>query len=208
MKNILGIYVLIFCSTIISGQANWSLEKNNDDIKVWTKEVANSSINEFKLEAIINENIETVVAALIDLEQLNQWYSYISEVKVDTVLGTNRAQYYITFDLPWPVRDRYAEVDAHINMSSNKAEIFLKAFDGKIKSKKGLVRVLVMTATYLIEKKGNNKTYLLHTGHMEPAGLIPAWLANSGVSDGPYNSISQLKNRLHKYRGKELPIKY
>lgn len=208
MKNIIILVILIMVLSGLSAQHPWELEKNEQEIKVWTRKIESSSIKEFKLEATINENIETVISGLIDLGQLPQWYSYISKVSIDTIIENKRARYCIIFDLPWPVRDRYAEIEAQINLTRDKALIDIKAFQGSREHIEGYVRVLVLRAGYVLEKTGDKTTKIIHTGHMEPAGLIPAWLANSGVSDGPFDSISKLKTRLPLYRGKELPIKY
>ena len=207
MKSILIITISFICVSVSISQDSWELEKDDNDIKVWTRVLDDSAIKEFKMEAIINENLNTVIAGLIDLNKLSDWYMYIYEVRVDTVIGSNRAQYFMVFDLPWPVRDRYAEIDASIELTPDGAVVNLTAFDGKVKEKDGMVRVLVMRAKYNIEKLSKNQTKIIHTGHMEPSGYIPAWLANSGVSDGPLESFSKFKEVLPKYRGVAIPIK-
>ena len=169
--------------------------------------MADSDIKEFKMETIIDESLNTIIAGLIDLNKLSDWYMYINEVRVDTVIGSNRAQYFMVFDLPWPVRDRYAEIDASMELTADGAKVDLKAFDGDVKENDGMVRVLVMRAGYNIEKLSEDQTKIVHTGHMEPAGYIPAWLANSGVSDGPLESFTRFKEVLPKYRGVAIPIK-
>lgn len=207
MKSILIIAISFICVSISTSQESWELEKDENSIKVWTRAMADSDIKEFKMETIIDESLNTIIAGLIDLNKLSDWYMYINEVRVDTVIGSNRAQYFMVFDLPWPVRDRYAEIDASMELTADGARVDLKAFDGDVKENDGMVRVLVMRAEYNIQKLNGNQTKITHTGHMEPAGYIPAWLANSGVSDGPLESFTRFKEVLPKYRGVAIPIK-
>lgn len=207
MKTFLIVVITFICVSVSNSQSNWELEKDENKIKVWTRDCVGSKIKEFKMETIIDENLNTVVAGLIDIDKLSDWYMYINQVRVDTIIGNNRVQYFMVFDLPWPVRDRYAEIDASITLNENGAQVSLKAFDGSVKENEGMVRVLVMRASYNIQKINELQTKIIHTGHMEPAGYIPAWLANSGVSDGPIESFTRFKNVLPKYRGVAIPIK-
>ncbi len=189
----------------LTSQESWTLSKDEHQIKVWTRPCEGSAIKEFKMEAVMEESQETVIATLIDIPNITEWYMYVSEVNIDSIIGNNRAKYLILFDLPWPVRDRFVDTDARIEMQDGIAKVSITASKNGRKEYKGNVKVSVMRASYEIKALSENQTLVTHYGHMEPAGLIPAWLANSGVSDGPLESFLAFRKRMHLYRDTKIP---
>ncbi len=205
MRLIVILCIIFVNNFVISGQSSWTLAKDQDNIKVWTRPCEGSAIKEFKMEAVMDESQESVIATLIDIPNITEWYMYVSEVHVDSIIGNSRAKYLIVFDLPWPVRDRYVDTDATIEMQDGVAKVTITAYDAGRSGYKGNVKVSVMRAAYEIKAINEKQTLITHYGHMEPAGLLPAWLANSGVSDGPLESFIAFRERIPHYRDTKIP---
>lgn len=196
-------YLLIFISLLTSyngySQSDWTLQKESDGIKVWVKDYPNSSFKQFKAITTITADINKIVSVLKDIERMDEWYDRIEHVELVQTISENEAIYILDFDLPWPVADRISAVRAKLSSNKKGTEIHIKtAYEDGIINNTEKILVDHIQSEWIIKSEGNNKVYILHKGYMDPEGSLPAWIANSGVIDGPIKTINGLQRMLPK----------
>jgi len=64
--------VLLFTSFILSGQENWKIERNEDEIEVYTSK-STSKYKAFKGHTIIDTSVQSFVAFLNDIDEYVNW---------------------------------------------------------------------------------------------------------------------------------------
>ena len=67
---ILGLFIL--CLPIGYASA-WTLEHNEDGLKIYTQEIKDSSFKAFRGETTVKSTLKNLVAHHIDIEQMKNW---------------------------------------------------------------------------------------------------------------------------------------
>ena len=199
MRIIFLFTIVFFILEGINAQEDWELQKDKEGIKVWTKDYPDSKFKQFKATALINSSLENVVAVFLDIENMGAWYDRIEKVTLVEKVSDLEGTYVIDFELPWPVADRISAVRSvmHYDPQNNVVTVKTKYEDGIIKNSDGLV-VTDMHSEWILTQVDDGVD-IFHKGYMHPAGTLPAWIANSGVKDGPVKTLIGLRGILADY---------
>ncbi len=179
-------------------QSNWELQNNKEGIKIWTADTPESDFKTFKAEMTVHAQLEDVKNLLVDLDAITTYYDGIENVTDIKRISENEAEYYLEFSFPWPVSKRRAKVNSKVlPVEMGSYEITTALIPGETK-KKSFVPVKKMTSMWIIINAGSNKTFIKHIAHMDPSGNVPAWIANSKVTETPFKSLKKLRRLLEK----------
>lgn len=200
MRRIIILVFAIFSVFFSNAQADWELQKNKNGIKVWTKDYPNSKFKQFKCKTRIKADLKNVVAVFLDIENMGAWYYRVETVTLVEKISDMEGTYKIDFELPWPVADRISAVRATMSHDPSTDEVTVKTSyeDGIIKDSDRLV-VTDMHSEWVLTPEENGYVHIYHKGYMHPAGTLPAWIANSGVKEGPVKTLTALKEILPEY---------
>lgn len=200
MKNLLLLLMVAVLSVNVSGQENWKQQKDEDGIKVWTKDYPNSKFKQFKATVKIKAELENVVAVFLDIENMGAWYDRVEKVTMVEKVSEMEGIYKIDFELPWPVADRISAVRATLSYDpiTKVVKVHTKYEDGVIKDADRLV-VTDMHSEWILTPVEGGYVEIFHKGYMHPAGSLPAWIANSGVREGPVKTLKALIEILPTY---------
>ena len=200
MKTILLLLIFAFLGTTSIGQENWELQKDKKGIKVWTKDYPNSKFKQFKATTKIKAELKNVVAVFLDVENMGAWYDRVEKVTLVEKVSEVEGIYMIDFELPWPVADRISAVRAILthNPINNVVTVNTKYEEGIIKDSDRLV-ITDMFSEWLLTPVEGGFVEIYHHGYMHPGGSLPAWIANSGVKEGPVKTITALIEILPSY---------
>lgn len=200
MRTILLLTLISFLGSDILSQSDWELQRDKKDIKVWTKDYPDSKFKQFKATTRMEASLENVVAVFLDIENMGAWYDRVEKVTLVEKISDMEGTYKIDFGLPWPVKDRISAVRAILTHDpvTNVVTVSTKYEEGIIEESEGLV-VTDMHSEWVLTPVGDNTVDIFHQGYMHPAGSLPAWIANSGVKDGPVNTLSALRDILPDY---------
>lgn len=186
---------LFFLTSFLSHAQDWSLEVNKDNIKVYTREVDGSSLDEFKAITTLNFSMKTIFETLKDAEALPEWSKNTSHSEL--IETDDNIQYrYTISDAPFPVDDRDSYIKFTFTESETQVRIDIEAVPEYGPKKDDYVRVTHSRGYYLLEKIDDNKTRITYQLHAEPGGSVPGWLANSASTEVPYNALTGLKKYL------------
>ena len=73
---------LVAGGSLASAANDWSLEKQESGIDVYTRPVEGSGIKEFKAEGVVDAGVEKVLAVLRDSDRFHEWFPNCPESKL------------------------------------------------------------------------------------------------------------------------------
>jgi hypothetical protein len=206
MLNIERMPLRLFWSTLIillltwsaSAQEDWHKMKEEAGIKVYTKTESGSEYKSFKAEMQVNCKIEDIVEVLKNTNTINNWVVNCKEVKL-LKTEDNDQYYYIETSLPWPFENRDMVYHfQYIEIKSEQVKVIVTGIPDYIQPRKGIVRLGKAAGYWLLTSIDTGKTAVTYQMHVEPGGLIPAWLANPFIVNVPFSTFKELRNIVQK----------
>ncbi len=195
--SVLSVFISCLSAKAISAQElNWIFKEEDDKFKSWEAEFSNSKIKAFKVETIINAPINAIAELLSDLEKMPDWYDRVSEIKIFDQINNDEAHYYIEIDLPWPVKNRFALAHCKMKQDENSVEIDIDASPLSYDFKTNNVKMEMIWARWRLTKMNEGQTRILHYGHMDPSGKVPAWIVNKSANASPKKTIKTMAKLL------------
>lgn len=197
MKKVVLLAVLVMACTTAAMAADWKLVKEQDGIKVYTRDCPDTVVDEFKGVGIVDARIEVIAAVLRDVPNAVEWMcDTIYAEKVKQLEGENMIAFNVT-KLPWPLQPRESLVNVKVDIDYKRgfANIdMLSIDDTKLKPVgKGHVRMTTVHAGYLLEYIDREHTRVTYTAKVDPAGIVPPKIANLVVVNLPYKTIKLLR---------------
>jgi len=190
-------YLLAFSA---SAQENWDLVKEDAGIKVYTKTESGSRYKAFKAEMQVDCSIENIIYVLKNTNTINNWVVNCKGVKL-LETKENEQFYYIETSLPLPFQNRDMVYHfQYININPGQVKVLVTGIPDYVQPEKGIVRMAKANGYWLLNSIDTNKTDVTYQMHVEPGGLIPAWLANPFIKNVPFSTFKELRNIVQKSR--------
>jgi hypothetical protein len=175
----------------------WDFIKEKDGIKIYTRKEPSSALKSFKGVADLHIEMSKVTSLLGNAKNFDWWDKNISQIKVLSFEPGKYIQYYLVYDVPWPLADRDLAVDARIavdpvtGIHTVTAQPLLHA----VPEKPGLVRIKNYKQQWTVQPLGKGMVRVILEGAVDPGGNIPAWLYNMVITETPLNVIRELRKR-------------
>jgi hypothetical protein len=192
-------FLILITSFTLTAQP-WNFRKEKDGIKIYTREEAGKTLKSYRGIADINAPADKVYSLMEDVNHTEWWDKNLTQIKVLLYEKNKRAQYYLVYDLPWPVIDRDLCVDVTIktNPVTGEKNITAVPITGVVPEQKDRVRIKDYLQTWTIIPSGENKTHVVLEGFVDPAGNIPEWISNMLIVESPVRAISGVKDQLER----------
>ena len=192
---------LCLLALLLSGTAradDWTLRKDESGIQVYTRPVPGSKFKSFRGEMQVKTTLSTLMAVHADVAYIREWLKDCSKSKLLTEFDPKDYSVYFRTDSPWPVQDRDYVLRYHISQDpvSYALKITFNAETGVVPENKDCVRVTVLKGFWLMTPEADGQVRVRYQVEADPAGDVPAWLANSFVVDQPYHTLLRLRERL------------
>jgi len=201
---------LRYCSFILisvcllfqfSGKAqdDWSLKKDKNNIKVFTRKTKNFKVDEIKVECEFEGRVSQLVAVLLDV---NKHYEWVYKTTKSQFLKKNAETdlfFYTEIQVPWPFENR--DLIVHMKMLQNSSKtITIEAnnVNDFMPDKKNIVRVKYSRANWIVTPLNNKKFKIEYRVQIDPGNGVPAWLLNLFISNGPYDTFLKLKEQIQR----------
>lgn len=183
----------------------WKLVKHEDHIKVYTRDMPNSSFEAFKAVTTLDAPMSSVMAVMSTASSCMQWVHGCVEAKNIKVDSFNHRFAYSVNDLPWPVSDRdyVVQIDTSAHPKTGAITMRFRAVKGMMPMVPGDVRVIDSDILYRFTPVDAHHTHMVWIQHTNPNGLLPSWLVNSLTVDIPFESLKKLNKvvNLPQYQG-------
>jgi hypothetical protein len=189
--------IILFLPDNLAAQS-WKYIKEKDGIKLYTRDVANSSLKSIKGDAVFHTSIEKLCSLLANANNTDWWDKNIKEVKVLSFERNNFVRYYLVYSMPWPFTDRDLVVESSIsaNALTNERTVLSIPLSNLIPESKDLVRIKKYWQKWTLLPIDNGNIHVILEGYIDPGGNIPAWLYNMAVTDAPLKAMSSLRERI------------
>ena len=213
MNRLIGVITvfLLFFAANLGAQEEWRLVKNSNGIRVFTRPLANSSLDEFKGAAVINASLEVVAELIRDVDAQPEWMADCIEARIVKKFTEEDMLVYNVTRAPWPVsnRDVVVRSSGKIDTKSGRVSVTFKAVnEPSVPHKSGHVRITDLLGQWHLKKAGDDKTGVVFIIRANPGGSIPASIANMTSKNIPYRTLMNMKKMVQKEKYRELAKKH
>ena len=186
----------------------WELVKQTTDLSIYVRNVEYSAIKEVKIEATITCELKELVAALEDIPGQKEWLMRTMDAYILDDNGIGQFSYYLSTDLPFPVKDRDIIVayNRSYDPTAKKLEIAYHDLNDRLPENNKLIRIPAMQARYLITEKANSIITMEYYLKIDIGGILPNWVVNMAITKGPESTMNSLFEiiRSGKYKNTEV----
>jgi hypothetical protein len=185
--------ILFFGFLSTHAQTGWKLEKSGKGISVFTRQIPETSIKEFRAETVINVGIGTLEDELRHTEHHPEWMSGVQSIEV---LNEEPEILKYNMHLPFPFTDRYVVLTSKIVSGKGSCRVTLEYSDFPPGEVEDRVEVEFLRGYWLFTMVDENTTSVLYQFVSDPGGSLPDWLVNSFIVKNPYHTLDNLRDRL------------
>ena len=100
----LWIFALLFF--LFQQESEWRLDKNEKDVKVYTRKVDGFQVRQFRVESFTSAPISIIDRLFRDISEYPKWMPDVTGAKLLDQVDENTYIYYMTINSPFPVSDR------------------------------------------------------------------------------------------------------
>jgi len=192
----ISIYLSIFFLfgfTETSSSSDWKLIKAVDNLEVYTRSTAESKFKEVKISGKIKCAMSEIVAALEDIDAQKEWVMRTLDVELIEEREPGNFSYFITTDMPFPIKDRELVVD-HKRTLKQKGDVVIQSLTSKheLTPHAEFVRIPYYSSTYHLQETEDGWIDIQYEVMLDPGGILPAWVYNLAVTKGPISSFQGL----------------
>jgi len=175
-----------------------NLKKDTDGIKVYTCKSENDRFKTLKAEFTLkNTSFNELKNFMLAVENYPKWQYNMIHAELTDKISDQEINYISQVNAPWPVEDRELVVNLKVseNASDHQMQIDIHTIESNQPVKPGFIRVPFMNGHW---KVTSNQQHLdvEYTMHINPGGIIPAWLVNMAMAEGPLETFGNLKKQL------------
>ncbi len=190
--------ILFFANALLLsgfGQENWTLQKDKDGIKVYTRDSDKSAFDEFRATIQLNQSIHSFVAVMRDVESLHEWAYNVKNARPLMLLGDSLQYYYSEVSIPFPFTDRDGIYRNRYTWKSDSSllVIDIDILPDYIDEKEGLVRIPFGKGFWRVKVLGDRFIDITFQMVVDPGGGVPSWMANMFIDDTPTYTLTKLR---------------
>ena len=206
----LSVLLFLFNISFLNAQENWSLVKDEDNVKVYVSEDQQSE-DYVNLKAITyaKGSVEAFASVMKDVPNYKKWMHAVEETFIVAQQSAYNFSYYMLTDFPWPASDRDAVINMKFDWNPETATFTTISRDvkGLVPEKEDLERVEEVKASYSFTKEGNNRIKIVYRGRIKPGVNLPDWLMEKVYHIAPFNTLKNLREYVLKEDYKNLNFK-
>jgi len=196
--------VLLLCAALPLGALagawfeladDWDLRRERDGIEVYTAPVAGSDFNAFRAVTELCAEVPELIALIHDVDAFPEWLADTEEAQL--IERTDAWQrHHVVSDTPWPLdpRDMVYEVRVLDEPDADPVRVAVIGLPDAEPRAEGAVRLDRARGGWRL-RRGDGRTEVEFEMHVEPGGPVPAWLANMGLVDNPFDTFTALRER-------------
>ncbi len=216
--------LLCFCLIFPSHQAlaneSWVPVKDQDGIKVFTRDVDGSAIKEFKGVVRIKTSLDSLAGVLHDTQACPLWVHQCIKPAIIKVLGFEERYIYQVNDFPFPASNRDIVMHAQTFQTPSLKIITVKLTAKpdycnnlesevcrKIRNAEN-VRIQESIGSYQLRTLNDGWIEVTWQQHIEPGGALPNWMINSMLTEVPFNTLSKLRQLVKEEKYQQARLEY
>jgi len=190
---IVSTFFFLLTNHVAYTQTEWKLEKSSKGINVYTREISETSIKEFKAETVVGANIDELIDALKQVEHHPEWMSNVSHT---IVLNDTPEVLQYNMNLPFPFKDRYVVMNSEAEAGVGTYRINMENSDHPPIDVGDMVGIEYIKGYWLFTELDDHTTSVIYQFVSDPGGNMPNWLVNTFIVKNPHETLSNLRDRL------------
>ena len=178
---------------------NWQLVKDENGIKVYTRILANSDYKEFRGKMNIETTLDDLLMFINNAGRCPDW-----QYRCIKMINLSNGYIYKLNNLPWPLSDRYTVMQSqmHFDQQHNIYTLQLKNIEreqlpqhilAQLPEEDNTIQMRYSDGYWKLKLDDTPMIHITYQMHGDPAGVIPAALANQGVTNAAFVTLSNLK---------------
>ena len=195
MKGCMVIFILCALSGLKGYADGWDLVKDKNGVRIYVRPTEGSSYKTYKGEATLAMTMEELYRVLIDVENYDKWVYECADSRLQSKVDNSEYTYYSIMHLPFPFDNRDMTTTIHISFGNDTIILATKLKKPDQPQPKGLVAVTAYDEVTTLVKVDDHHVKMIMEGYFEPGGSLPAWLMNMFLSEGPHESIMNIKEQ-------------
>lgn len=193
--------LILLCSllqTTVKSQDGWTLKKDKNGIKVFSKKSDKFKFDQLKVECVLDGRISQLAAVLLDVNNQYQWVYKTRKSQLLKEESAGEIFYYSEIDCPWPFENRDLVVRMNIvqNTINKVMTVEAKNVNDLVPDKHNLVRIKYSNAIWTVTPISISQFKVEYRIEIDPGNGVPAWLMNLFASNAPYESFVNLREKM------------
>ncbi|MDF1629047.1 MAG: hypothetical protein P1U78_04535 [Alcanivoracaceae bacterium] len=177
---------------------SWKLITDRNGIQVYMRHQDDSRLKTFRGVSKIQLSDEYALVSLLeDYASYPRWLHFIDGATEFNRDGPLLRQLRFTTQLPWPLNDREAILEARVETTVmpdvENVTVYLDNRPTLLPVNSEYVRFPEMEGIFQITRLGEDQVQVVYQLVLDPGGYIPAWLANVLLRDAPYFTLERLR---------------
>ena len=192
---LLSLSLLFSIHALAQKPGPWQLKKEKKDLKVFVRNNPASPIKELKMKFTVEASMSAIVLLLQDVAAIPDWVYKCPEDYHLEKISNSEEVYYNRVDFPWPLEDRDLIVRNTMLQDPETKVVRSESFNEPtfIPEKDGLVRIPKLHLWWEFTPRGNGIVDVEYFLSSDPGGMIPAWMINLAIDQGPTQTIKAFK---------------
>jgi len=201
--NLLTIVLMTWCSLLLvpamaQQPLKWELRKDQDSIRIFVADNPGSSLKMVRAEFTLHARREELFYQLLRADLYREWQFNTIHSEVLEAIGPHELIYYCEVSAPWPVDNRDLIMRLKVNNDPNAREFTINTTceaDARPR-REGIVRVPSSRGDWRVRQVGPEMLKVDFQIQIDPGGAVPAWLVNLTLAQAPFQTFSNLKQRI------------
>ena len=193
----------------------WVLVKNDQrrNIKTWAKQEDGKRYRSFKVEAILDSNVDSGVRVLLDAENYTKWYWEVFESRLLKQVSPTEYYIYLKHRAPVSLPDRDVILHAVVipqKKAGDSIVLNVKSAPDYIPEAPPLIRMPAEDMIAEFTPLPNNQVQIKAEGYVDPGGRVPTWANNYIQRNAPYSILVGLLRMMTSdtYRKAKTPLPF
>ena len=198
LSTVFWIFVLNLCLIHVTYGQPWNFVKDKDGIKIYTRIEPDNTLKSFKGETTFHASFEKVCSMLGNAKNDDWWDKNISDIKMLGYEEDKFIQYYLIYNMPWPLtnRDLVAETRIVTDPLTGDRTFVAEPLFKVIPEKNDIVRINNYHQKWTVQPMAKGNVHVILEGFIDPGGDVPAWAFNLIVPETPLKAIRSLRTRV------------
>jgi hypothetical protein len=177
---------------------DWTFIKEKEGVFLYTRKEVGDELKSFKGVMDVHTTVEKVSALIGNVNNHDWWDENLREIRVLWIENPQHFQYYLVYDVPWPLSDRDLVVDARVTIdpATKKYVIYSKPLEGVVPEKQGLVRIRQYWQRWTVQPMDKGMVRITLEGFVDPGGIVPSWLYNMVITETPLKVMRGVRQRV------------
>ena len=175
---------------------SWEIVLQEDGITIFAKNDA-PGVMPFKADAVVNANIEKIIAVIQDYNNKHLWSPKLKRVELHEALDDNTFIFSEFYKTPWPAVDREFLLKGKIfRVSPTRVNIMANSLSDTELHNSDYIQAEVKALNLTLESISESKTKITFEFYGDMKGWMPTWLMNLIQKKWPFRFIQALRKRI------------